>query len=71
MVPPLAEPSQEPLASPLHKTSVADALALSALGSFTVALALAVQPLASVTVKVYMPAATPLISSVVSPFDQL
>ena len=52
VVPPPTVRSTEPLASPLQRASVAEAEAVSTGGSFTVALAVAVQPLASVTVTV-------------------
>src|SRR5688500_1556162 len=61
----------EPLLPPLQLTSTFVTDGLNAAGCVTVALEVAVQPLASVTVTVYVPADKEARSSVVAPFDQL
>ena len=58
-----------PLEPPLQETGVDDADAVSTAGSVTVADAVAEQPLLSVTVTEYDPAARPVAVAVVWPFD--
>ena len=61
-----------PLEAPLHATFVTTVVPLTALaGCVTVALTVAVHPLASVMVTVYVPADKPVLSSVVIPPPQL
>ena len=66
-VPPLAVTLAVPVAAPLHNTFTPVHVALTAVaGCKIVALTVAVHPLASVTVTVYVPAARPVRSSVVT-----
>ena len=66
-VPPLTVRLTDPVEAPLQPAGVALADALSAVGSLTVALAVCVHPLASVTVTLYDPDATPVRFCVVAP----
>jgi len=68
-VPPVTVRSIAPVEAPLHSTFVTTVLKARAGGSVTVALVVLVQPFASVTVTVYVPAVKLLISSVVWPLD--
>ena len=60
-VPPLAIPVIVPVDPPLHNTAVFVAEAVTEVGSVIVEVVVVVQPLASVTVIVYVPAETPVI----------
>ena len=67
--PPLTVRSMEPVEEPLHNTFTCVVLKAKAGGCVIVTAVVAVQPLLSVTVTVYVPAAKPLISCVVALFD--
>ena len=60
-----------PLDPALQDTAVTDVLAASTVGSVMVTVLVSEQPLLSVTVTVYVPAARPVLSSVVTPLPQL
>ena len=64
-VPPFTVNIAEPLLAPAHVTLVAVTPDVITVGLFSVTLRLAVQPLASITVTVYVPADSPLIDDVV------
>ncbi len=67
MLPPVANAVAPPSDNPLHVTLLSTtAEADNTAGSVTVLLAVAVQPFASVTVTVYVPALTPVIDAVVA-----
>ena len=67
MLPPVADAVAPPSDNPLHVTLLSTtAEADNTAGSVTVLLAVAVQPFASVTVTVYVPALTPVIDAVVA-----
>ena len=66
-VPPFTFKLIDPLLPPLHDTDVAVAVAVSCVGSVTVALRVIVQPLASVIVTVYVPDVKPVLFCVVAP----
>ena len=67
MLPPVADAVAPPSDNPLHVTLLSTtAEADNTDGSVTVLLAVAVQPFASVTVTVYVPALTPVIDAVVA-----
>jgi len=59
-VPPVALAVAEPFVAPLHPMFVPEILATTAVGCVTVAVAVAVQLFASVTVMVYVPAVSPV-----------
>lgn len=67
VVPPVTVAVADPVEPPLHKTFVPVTLALSAVGCVTVALAVVVHELASVTVTVYVPAVNPVFVADVPP----
>jgi hypothetical protein len=69
-VPPLTVSVTVPLLPPLQLTAVAEAEAVNAVGWVTVELDVFVQPFASVTVTVYVPATTDIRFCVVAAFDQ-
>jgi hypothetical protein len=67
-VPPLTFTDALPFEPPLHETLVcASAVKAKALGSVIMKERVAVQPLASVTVTVYVPATRPVIEEAVPP----
>ena len=68
-LPPAGVTVAVPLLPPLQETGVDDDDAVRTAGSLTVADAVAVQPLMSVTVTEYVPAARPVAVAVVWPFD--
>ena len=71
-VPPVADAVAPPSDNPLHVMveSTCEA-ATNTVGSVTVDELVDVQPFASVTVTVYVPAVTPVIDAVVAVFDQM
>ena len=71
VVPPVTVRSIAPFVPPLQFTFVDVAVAASTAGCVTVRDKVEEHPLASVTVTLYVPAATPAISCAVDPFDQL
>ena len=67
MVPPVAAEVAPPSKKPLHVTLLSTTVAATnAAGSVIVELLVDVQPFASVTVTVYVPATTPVILAVVA-----